>query len=76
MTLNSLTLSQTTSLDSPKLKEVAGENFKLDENGGNFCKRMENTVGKGEIASYKQFLLFPKSYSQTLLNAEAETMEC
>ena len=25
-------------------------------------KRIENTVGKGEIAHYEQFLLFPKSF--------------
>ena len=28
-------------------------------NGGEFCLRVENTVGEREIACYKQFLLFP-----------------
>ena len=28
-------------------------------------KRVENTVGKGEIACYKQFLLFPQSFQKT-----------
>ena len=28
-------------------------------------KRVENTVGKGEIAHYKQVLLFPKSFKKT-----------
>ena len=33
-------------LDSSKLKEVADDNFKLDENGRKFSKKVENTVGK------------------------------
>ena len=45
-------------LDSSKLKELADENFKLDDNGSTFSKRVENTVRKGEIACYEQFLLF------------------
>ena len=46
-------------LDSFKLKEFADDSFKFDENGRKLFKRVENTVGKGEIARYKQFLLFP-----------------
>ena len=46
-------------LDSSKLKEFADDNFEFDENGRKFSKRVENTVGKGEIARYEQFLLFP-----------------
>ena len=42
-----------------KLKEFADNNFKFDENGRMFFKWVENTVGKGEIARYDQFLLFP-----------------
>ena len=34
-------------------------NFNYDENGRKLFKQVENTVGKGEIACYKQFLLFP-----------------
>ena len=37
-------------LDSSKLKEFADDNFKFDENGRKLSKRLENTVGKGEIA--------------------------
>ena len=37
-------------LDSSNLKEFADNNFKLNENGRNFSKPVENTVGKGEIA--------------------------
>ena len=35
---------------------------KFDENGRKFSKRVENTVGKGEIARYEQFLLFPQCF--------------
>ena len=60
-----LTLSQTTNLDSSKLKEFADDNFKFEENGRKFSKRVENTVGKGEIARYEQFLLFPQCLQKT-----------
>ena len=30
-----------------------------------FFKRVENTVGKGEIARYRQFLLFPLCFQKT-----------
>ena len=48
-----------------KLKEFADNNFNLDENGKMFSKRAENTVGKGEIACYDQFLLFPQCFQKT-----------
>ena len=44
----------------------ADDNFKLDENSKNFSKRIENNVEKGEIARYKQFLLFPQRFSEDL----------
>ena len=47
------------------MKEVADDNFKFDENGSKFSKRVENTVGKGEIAHYEQFLLFPQCFQKT-----------
>ena len=47
-------------LDSSKLKEFADDNFKFDENGSNLSIWVENIVGKGEIARYEQFLLFPQ----------------
>ena len=37
-------------LDSSKLKEFADDNFNFDENSRKFSKRVENTVGKGEIS--------------------------
>ena len=38
--------------------ETADNNFIFDEYGRKFSKWVENTVGKGEIAHYKQFLFF------------------
>ena len=38
---------------SSKLKEFADDNFKFDESGRKLSKRVENTVGKGEIARYE-----------------------
>ena len=51
--------------DSSKLKEFADDNFEFNENGRNFPKRVENTVGKGEIARCVQFLLFPQCFLKT-----------
>ena len=51
-------------LDSSKLKEFADNTFKFDENGRKVAKRVENTVGKGEIARYEQFLLFPQCFQK------------
>ena len=48
--------------NSSKLKEFADNNVKFNENGRKFSKRVENTVGKGEIARYEQFLLFPQCF--------------
>ena len=53
-------------LDASKLKEFADDNFKFDENGRKFSKRVENTVGKGEIARNEQFLLFPQCFQKDL----------
>ena len=47
------------------MKELADDNFKFDENGRKFSKRAENTVRKGEIACYEQFLLFPQCFQKT-----------
>ena len=52
-------------LDSSKLKEVADDNFKFHENGRKFSKWVKNIVGKGEIARYEQFLLFPQCFQKT-----------
>ena len=51
-------------LDRSKLKQSADDSFKFDENRRKFSKRVENTVGKGEIARYEQFLLFPQCFQK------------
>ena len=39
----------------------------LNENGAKFSKRVENTVGKGEISCYMQFLLLKTSVFERLV---------
>ena len=46
-------------LDPSKLKEFADDNFKFEEICRKFSKWLENTVGKGKIARYEQFHIFP-----------------
>ena len=60
-----LTLPKRQILDSSKLKELADDSFKFDENGRKFSKKVENAVGKGEIARHEQFLLFPQCFQKT-----------
>ena len=52
-------------LDSSNLKEFAEDNFNFDEHGRKFCKQVENTVGKGGIACYEEFLLFTQCVQKT-----------
>ena len=42
------------------MKQSAEDNFEFDVNSRKFSNLVENTVGKGEIARYEQFLLFPQ----------------
>ena len=46
-------------------ERVCRLNFKFHVNGKKFSKGVENTVRKGEIAHYEQFLLFPQSFEKT-----------
>ena len=68
-----ITLSRRQISDSSKLKEFADDNLKFDENGRKFFKRVENTVGKGEIARYEQFLLFPQCFQKTCTAEHVKT---
>ena len=47
-----------------KLKQSADDNFEFDVNSRKFSKLVEKTVGKGEIAHYEQFLLFPQCFQK------------
>ena len=44
-----LPISRRQILDCSKLKKFADDNFIFDENGRKLFRRVENTVGKGEI---------------------------
>ena len=59
-----LTLPQTKSLHFCQLEEFPDNSFELDENGRKFSKSVKNTLGKGEIARYEQFLLFPHCFQK------------
>ena len=37
----------------------------LNESGRIFSNQVENTIGKGEIACYEQFLFFPQCFQKT-----------
>ena len=64
-------------LDSSKLKELAEDNFEFDENGRKFFKRVENTVGKGEITRQEQLLLFPQCFQNCdIYCRHVETRAC
>ena len=63
-------------LDSSKLKEFADDNFKFDENGRKLSKWVENTVGKGEIVRYEQFLLFPQCFQKVLSQGRQKVSLC
>ena len=51
-------------LDWSKLKRSADDNIKFDESSKTFSEWVEKTVGKGEIARYEQFLLFPQCFQK------------
>ena len=53
-----------TNINSFKLKQFAEDNFKFAGNGEKFSKWVENTVEKGEIAHYEQFLLFLQCFQK------------
>ena len=43
----------------------ADDNLKFGEHRGKFSNWVKNTVGKGEIAPYEQFLRFPRGFQKT-----------
>ena len=51
-------------VDWSKMKQSADDNFEFDVKSRKFSKLIENTVGKGEIARYEQFLLFPQCFQK------------
>ena len=63
-------------LDRSKLKQTAGDSNRFDENSRMFSKWVENTVGKGEIAHYEQFLLFPQCFQKACFAGASKGMLC
>ena len=59
-----LTHYQTTNFRLFQTEEFADYNFKFNQNCRKLSKWVENTVGKGENARYKQFLLFPQCFQK------------
>ena len=49
------------------MKGFADDNFEYNENARKFSIWIENTVGKGEITHYEQFLLFPQCFQKTCI---------
>ena len=62
--VQSLPITRRQILESSKLKDFADDNFIFDENGRELSNQVENTVEKGEIARYEQFLLFPRCFQK------------
>ena len=64
-------------LDPSKLKELEDYNFLYDKNSGKFSKRVENTVGKGEIArcSFQAISPFPTVFSKYLYCRHVKTQD-
>ena len=63
-------------LGSSKLKEFADDYFKFDENGRKLSKRVENTVGKGEIARYEQFLFSHSVFKRLVSHGSQKVSLC
>ena len=51
-------------LGRSNLEQSADDNFKFDKNSKKSSRWVENTMGKGEIAGYEQFLLFPPCFQK------------
>ena len=58
------------------MKQFADDNFSYDENGRKLSKRVENTVGKGEIARYEQFLLSHSVFKRLVSQGRQKVTLC
>ena len=61
---NYLTHFQMTNFGLFQTERVCRRQFQNDESGSKLSKRIENIVGKGEIARYQQFFLFPQCFQK------------
>ena len=64
MVLWLLTHYQTTNFRLFQSERVCRRQFQIWRNGRKLYKWIENIVGKGEIAHYEQFLLFPQCFKK------------
>ena len=55
-------LPNNTILDTTRLKAFANDKLNVAEMKISLYERVENTMGKGENASYQHFLLFPQCF--------------
>ena len=58
------------------MKDFADDNLKFEENGRKLFKPVENTVGKGEIARYEQFLLFSQCFQKAFSQGRQKVSLC
>ena len=59
-----ITHYQTTNSGLFQTERVSRRHFKFHKNERKLSKQVENAVGKGEIARYEQFLLFPQCFQK------------
>ena len=59
-----ITHYQTTNFRLFQTERVCRRQFQISKNGRKLSEQVENTVGKGEIARYEQFLLFPQCFQK------------
>ena len=59
-----LTHYQTTNFRLFQTERVCRRQFQIGRKWKKVSKQVENTVGKGEIARYEQFLLFPQCFQK------------
>ena len=59
-----LTHYQTTKLRLFRIERLCRRQFQIWRNGRKLSKPLENTVGKGEIVRYEQFLLFRQCFQK------------
>ena len=50
--------------------------IQFDKNGRELSERVENTVGKGEMARYEPFLLFPQCFQKAFSQGRQKVSLC
>ena len=68
-----LTLSQTTNFRLFQTERVCRQQFEIDENYTKFLKRVENTVRKREICSFRAITHFPTVFKGPVLQKHKKT---